>query len=471
MAEDHTRVNEYMITSRRSFTAVLLAILLLLAGCGSDTQALTPIATLDATSIVQQAVTGIALVATTNTLNATPTTMATTRPTTTGNAVVTSATPVPTAAGSPSATDASVATLAPSATDAATAPVAPTAIDSVTATSAPVATDTPAATGTTIATEVEAATGTPTTTVAPAANGVVPDVEYVVVAGDTLLSIALAHKVSIAAIMLKNNLDDAAVINLGQTLKIPGSLTWPGENIFWSVYVVQAGETLLEIAQHNEVSVDDLVSINRITDAAAIQIGQRLVLPEPQPGMGTNSGQVASANTGVAAVKSPASEPASEPAPKPASQAPAVARPAPISAPVVPVNVAGADGVRATLLALFNQARATYGVASLALSGILQTSAQLHAQDCAQRGYGSHVGSDGASTRVRMARAGFTGRIYGENWVWANSAAGAFDAWFNQERDGGPHRMNILSGRYNQVGFGIAAGSGGYYIIADFGAP
>ena len=57
----------------------------------------------------------------------------------------------------------------------------------------------------------------------------------------------------------------------------------------------------------------------------------------------------------------------------------------------------------------------------------------------------------------------------GENWAWARSAAEAFDMWFNQETDYGPHRSNILSARYGQVGFGVVASNGGYYFIADFG--
>jgi hypothetical protein len=42
--------------------------------------------------------------------------------------------------------------------------------------------------------------------------------------------------------------------------------------------------------------------------------------------------------------------------------------------------------------------------------------------------------------------------------------------WFNQEAGGGPHRSNILSTHYTQVGFGITASNGGFYFIADFGS-
>ena len=110
-------------------------------------------------------------------------------------------------------------------------------------------------------------------------------------------------------------------------------------------------------------------------------------------------------------------------------------------------------------------------MAALNSSSALQHAAQLHAEDCAQRGFGSHLGSDGADTQTRVRRAGYTGSISGENWAWGHSAQEVFDAWFTQESSDGPHRRNILSSRYSEVGFGIAPASGGYYFVADFGAP
>ena len=128
-------------------------------------------------------------------------------------------------------------------------------------------------------------------------------------------------------------------------------------------------------------------------------------------------------------------------------------------------------GMRQTLHALYNQVRAEGGLAPLSGSGILQNAAQWHAEDCALRGYGSHVGTDGAGTRARMQRAGYTGNITGENWAWARTAEQAVNMWFYQESPSGPHRANIMSSRYTDVGFGIAPSNGGYYFIADLGTP
>ena len=129
-----------------------------------------------------------------------------------------------------------------------------------------------------------------------------------------------------------------------------------------------------------------------------------------------------------------------------------------------------AADLRNTLLALYNQARADGGLPPLAPSSVLQQAAQSHAEDCAQRGFGSHIGSDGAGARERMLRAGYPGKIMGENWAWARTAEEAFAMWFYRESPNGPHRHNIMSGQYTEAGFGIVPSHGGFYFIADLGA-
>jgi uncharacterized protein YkwD len=266
----------------------------------------------------------------------------------------------------------------------------------------------------------------------------------------------MRYHVSMASIMVQNKLDDAALINAGQVLQIPIVPVAARENVYWTIYEVQPGQSLSQIAFENDVALADLIKVNNIADAAAIQAGQRLILPVDSPG--------------ALSVASRSSE-LSRPAATATIAVRAAAAPIPVKPAISAANVSGADAMRTSLLAAYNQARAAYGVPPLSLSPALQLSAQLHAQDCALRGYGSHIGSDGATTYQRIARAGFTGRITGENWAWARSATYAFDMWFNQETDYGPHRLNILSPRYTFVGFGIAASNGGYYFIADFGAP
>jgi uncharacterized protein YkwD len=136
-----------------------------------------------------------------------------------------------------------------------------------------------------------------------------------------------------------------------------------------------------------------------------------------------------------------------------------------------PPSDAEIETIRARLLELYNQARIANGAPPLAYSFVLQAAAQAHAEDCAARGTGSHVGSDGSRASQRIARAGYPGRITGENWALARSADQAFEMWFTKEiASQGPHLKNILSPRYREVGFGVArAGNGYFFLIANFG--
>jgi uncharacterized protein YkwD len=464
-----------MMRRRKRACGVILRITLaclamLASACGSSVNAqfMTP----NATEMMVQAATGIAVVATSNALTASVTVVP--AETATATATVTAiatATPIPATVITMPAETATVTAIATATPIPATVIAMPAETATVTAiaTAMPMPisatvivmpTETATATATATATPIPA-TVTATATATPTASSFI---DYTVETGDNLLSIALQYHVSLATLMVQNEINDAARINAGQVLKIPNIPASSAENVFWTVYVVQPGENLSEIAQQNDVAVDDLVTVNKIADPAAIQVGQRLILPLAGPGA---IAARPSAPDQKAAVASSSRSAVAAPAQK---AAPAAAQPPP-PPPIQAANVTGAEAMRASLLAAYNQARASYGIAPLNLSPALQQSAQFHAQDCVQRGYGSHVGSDGATTHQRIARAGFVGRITGENWAWARTPAGAFDMWFNQESNSGPHRANILSVRYTNVGFGIAAGNGGYYFIADFGAP
>ena len=60
-------------------------------------------------------------------------------------------------------------------------------------------------------------------------------------------------------------------------------------------------------------------------------------------------------------------------------------------------------GWPADVLTLINEKRVAAGVPPLVWSPVLARVAQAHADDCAQRGWGSHVGSDGALLQTRLA--------------------------------------------------------------------
>lgn len=126
--------------------------------------------------------------------------------------------------------------------------------------------------------------------------------------GDTVGQLAVRYGSSIAAIVEANGLDDSALIFTGQGLVIPvrlvpttetpsptseivtltpttpptGGVT-PGDGI----YVVQPGDTLLNIARRFNTTLGTLVQLNGISNPNRIFVGQRLQLPfstpEPRP--------------------------------------------------------------------------------------------------------------------------------------------------------------------------------------------
>ena len=347
---------------------------------------------------------------------------------------------------------------------------------------APPSTSTPAVSPTTVAAEQQP------TLESPAQKSNTGD--YVVREGDTLSSVAFAFNVSMASIQIANNLGSGQIIQVGQKLTIPSQKRFPDENVFWFVTVVDPGDTLTAISAKYGVSVEDLMRVNQLSDASAIRIGQDLIVPVSAPAPAPSTGGPVSDEPVPAVQDSVVAEALATAAPSVIELQPlvaeAIAIEAPVAAPIVPtepamrsVSIASAsdgqsgdiEGMRQTLLALYNQARSEEGQAPLAASFILQNAAHWHAEDCAQRGFGSHVGSDGSGTRVRIQRAGYSGNISGENWAWARSAEQAFNMWFHQETPTGPHRANIMSSRYAEVGFGVVPAHGGYYFIADFGAP
>jgi len=297
-----------------------------------------------------------------------------------------------------------------------------------------------------------------------------PAQSYVVKAGDTLLAIALRFSLPVATLQTANNISDPDQLQVGQTLVIPAgdgtSLNRGGTSltrasgqahVSTSKYVVQAGDTLGAISLKYGVSLNELMRANNLNGISLLQIGQEIVVPD------------------TAVATAPATTVELIPLTADAAQPTQSAQPGPVPT-AIPLAVSpDADStinlMRANILLLFNKVRAENNLPPLNYAGVLEQSAQGHANDCSARGLGSHIGSDGSLPSQRIAQAGYTGHITGENWAWAHTIEQAFDMWYYQEiPDQGPHLKNILHARYTEVGFGIAASNGGYYIIANFGA-
>jgi uncharacterized protein YkwD len=118
-----------------------------------------------------------------------------------------------------------------------------------------------------------------------------------------------------------------------------------------------------------------------------------------------------------------------------------------------------------------NKARAQRNLHPLSYSDTLAIAAQQHANDCSQRGWGSHEGSDGSAEMQRAQRAGYAGTRVDESWVVSSTPEHAVAWWLDEAPPDDWHKCMLLSADLVEVGVGLAPASRGYYFIADFGAP
>lgn len=123
----------------------------------------------------------------------------------------------------------------------------------------------------------------------PADSGATPpeptqppqDIVYVIQAGDTIGEIAQRYGVTIDAIALANNLANINSIQVGDSIIIPLSgnisATPPQERS----HTVAFGETLFSIARLYGVDLNELAAYNGIGDPTLIYAGQVLRIPPP----------------------------------------------------------------------------------------------------------------------------------------------------------------------------------------------
>jgi uncharacterized protein YkwD len=138
--------------------------------------------------------------------------------------------------------------------------------------------------------------------------------------------------------------------------------------------------------------------------------------------------------------------------------------------------------LQAALLGQINAFRASHGLARLRVSVGLARAATGHSAQMARLGYFSHDSANGTSFSQRIARAyparGYRSWSVGENLVWGGPAIGAaraFRLWLASP----PHRANLLTSRWREIGIGAihSTSAPGVYgdgpatiVTADFGA-
>ena len=109
---------------------------------------------------------------------------------------------------------------------------------------------------------------------------------YTVKSGDTLSGIAVNHNTTTSTLTSMNNLSNPNLIYVGQSLLVPSTSTSTGSssstttssNTSAVTYTVQSGDTLSAIASDNGTSVANLVSLNSISNANLIHVGDVLTV-------------------------------------------------------------------------------------------------------------------------------------------------------------------------------------------------
>ncbi len=94
--------------------------------------------------------------------------------------------------------------------------------------------------------------------------------------GDTLSDLADKHNVSLGTLMRMNDIRDSDSIRAGNKLLIPDKSTI---NSTKGIHIVSPGETLSTIALRYRASQEELISLNSLSSANYLYIGQQIKLP------------------------------------------------------------------------------------------------------------------------------------------------------------------------------------------------
>ncbi|MEP7137914.1 MAG: LysM peptidoglycan-binding domain-containing protein [Chloroflexota bacterium] len=328
------------------------------------------------------------------------------------------------------------------------------------------ATDTPTATLTFTPTNTNTPTLTPTLTLTPTVT-ITPTptgpVDYTIVEGDTLQGIA--EKFNLGAdgvlLILDSNptiMENNGVYFVGQTISVPpiGTLLKTTTPIPANLgrgtkieYQVLPGDTLAGIAAKFNSKEEDIITLNKIENANALQAGQSLQIPV---NLVTATATLPSTSTPVTPTI----------AGQPTQAAPAA-------------TVAGTTGCAPTENAAFvtevqtliNTERAKSNLPALSVNQKLVTAAKEHAADMICNNYLSHIGLNNSTPEFRVAAQDYSGSFVLEN-LYAqpqSTAQSAFTWWMNDSAN----RANILNAEATEIGISYMVSDksllGGYFVV------
>ena len=113
------------------------------------------------------------------------------------------------------------------------------------------------------------------------------DTTHIVQKADTLYSLSRKYEVTVSDIQKVNNMGESTTLKIGQKLIIPvekeavattsvTSTTKTENSVEYKKYEVVKGDTLYSIARNNDLSVDELRTINNLSATSVLKIGQIL---------------------------------------------------------------------------------------------------------------------------------------------------------------------------------------------------
>ena len=137
------------------------------------------------------------------------------------------------------------------------------------------------------------ATATLTPTVTPTPTPTATPITYQVFPGDTLERIAQRYGTTVDLLARQNNIVNVHQIDVGQILVIPTAIPPTATATLvptaapvilltadaYTIYVVQAGDTMSQIAVDRSTTISAIAQLNGITNPRSIFIGQRLKIP------------------------------------------------------------------------------------------------------------------------------------------------------------------------------------------------
>jgi LysM repeat protein len=104
-------------------------------------------------------------------------------------------------------------------------------------------------------------------------------VDHIVQPGETLIGIAQKYGVDANAVAAANNIANRNQLRVGQKLVIPGISPREAAAALGRIHIVQSGESLNAIAQLYGVSVEEISTLNNVSNPDAIYVGQELIIP------------------------------------------------------------------------------------------------------------------------------------------------------------------------------------------------